>query len=441
MSFKVFCGWDSCIQDPHVAAIKLSFILNDLKLFLEEEKFHQREARRTLFQWARLYFLRGLLNVIVLALLCGAFILLYYATNLSMNQEQSDNQGLHSLLLQYLPPIVISLVNCTLPYVFRWISVFEDYSLTVQVNTTLIRSIFLKLASLGIYLFFLIKNINQQECWENQFGKEMYKLFVFDFLACFCKTFFFAYPVKLLVGCYPYSCLARLLGNQNFLIPFHVLDLVYSETVSWVGLFYCPLLPYIGTAKLVAVFYIKKFTVLRCCVPAQRMFRASSSSVLFNFMLLLGLIMAAVTFGTNLHWLPPSRGCGPFSDSTTVLNVTAVCVDSLPGPAQSTLRYLSSESFIYILLLAEIVVLTSYESRRRDNGKAIDRLKDMLVMSSSDKHFLLQQHTLTYRRQKKIMKSPTKSAGTGEDSPTTQPWTPEGPLLGQQFNSGSGMSS
>ncbi|XP_064816840.1 transmembrane channel-like protein 7 isoform X2 [Oncorhynchus masou masou] len=417
MSYKVFCGWDFCIQDPEVADLKLSFIRNELKLYLEEERFQQREARRTLGQWAHLYSLRGLLHFLVLVLLGGAFCLIYYATMASKAERNGDYLILR-LLLHYLPPIVITLVNFFLPHVFRHISSFEDYSLTTQVNATLVRSIFLKLASLGMYLFFLFKN-SQQECWENQFGKEMYKLSVFDFLACFCNTFFIAYPRKWLVDRYPSSWLARLSGKQHFLIPFNVLDLVYSQTVTWVGLFYCPMLPFIETVKLMAVFYIKKLTVLQCCVPAQRMFRASSSSVLFHFMLLLGLIMAVITLGSNLHQFEPSSSCGPFVGSATVFNVTAVCVDSLPGPTQSTLRYLSSEAFVLPLILAQIVVLTSFESRRRANGKAIERLKDMLVMSTSDKHFLLKQHTLSLRRQKKTFKAPTTVSGTREGSSTT----------------------
>uniref|UniRef100_A0A8K9UKS2 Transmembrane channel-like protein n=1 Tax=Oncorhynchus mykiss TaxID=8022 RepID=A0A8K9UKS2_ONCMY len=410
MSYKVFCGWDFCIQDPEVADLKLSFIRNELKLYLEEERFQQREARRTLGQWAHLYSLRGLLHLLVLVLLGGAFCLIYYAT-------MSGDYLILRLLLHYLPPIVITLVNFFLPHVFRHISSFEDYSLTTQVNATLVRSIFLKLASLGMYLFFLFKN-RQQECWENQFGKEMYKLSVFDFLACFCNTFFIVYPRKWFVDRYPSSWLARLSGKQHFLIPFNVLDLVYSQTVTWVGLFYCPMLPFIETVKLMAVFYIKK-VILQCCVPAQRMFRASSSSVLFHFMLLLGLIMAVITLGSNLHQFEPSSSCGPFVGSATVFNVTAVCVDSLPGLAQSTLRYLSSEAFVLPLILAQIVVLTSFESRRRANGKAIERLKDMLVMSTSDKHFLLKQHTLSLRRQKKTFKAPPTVSGTREGSPTT----------------------
>nr|XP_029137707.1 transmembrane channel-like protein 8 [Labrus bergylta] len=230
----------------------------------------------------------------------------------------------------------------------------------------------------------------------------MYKLCIFNFLTTFCTAFFLNYPRMLVKENLPSSLLARLMGKQRFLITFNVLDLVYIQTVSWVGVFYCPLLPLIGTVTLTASFYIKKFTVLQCCVAEQRMFRGSSSSVLFHFMLLLGLLMAAVTLGLNLHQqeLTPDKNlssCGPFGNDKTVLIVAGDCVDSLPSLAQSTLRYLASEAFALPLILAEVIILTSFVSRRRANQKAIERLKDMLVMSSSDKRFLVKQHATILR--------------------------------------------
>ncbi|KAF3844026.1 hypothetical protein F7725_016074 [Dissostichus mawsoni] len=237
VSYKIFCGWDFTIQDPAAAALKRSFIRNDLKLFLEEQSFSRREAQRTLRQRVRLYLLRFFLNLVVLALLGGAFYLIYFATKTSQNEI--GHNWLVSLVLE---------------------------------------SIFVKLASLGIYIFFIFKTKQQ-------------------------------------------------------------------------------------------------FSVLRCCVAEQRMFRGSSSSVLFHFM----------------------SSCGPFGNEQSVFNVTGVCVDSLPGPAQSTLRYLASSAFALPLILAEILILTSYVSRGRANQKAIERLKDMLVMSSSDKRFLVKQHITMLR--------------------------------------------
>lgn len=57
---------------------------------------------------------------------------------------------------------------------------------------------------------------------------------------------------------YPTSCLTQLSGKQQFQIPLNVLDLVNIQTVFWVGVYHCPLLPLIGLVTLVATFYFKK---------------------------------------------------------------------------------------------------------------------------------------------------------------------------------------
>lgn len=211
--------------------------------------------------------------------------------------------------------------------------------------------------------------------------------------------------------------MARLSGKQQFLIPFNVLDLVYVQTVSWVGMYYCPLLPLIGTLTLTATFYIKKFTLLRCCEPEQRMFRASSSSVLFHFMLLLGLAMAGVTLASN--FLRPSllSTCGPFGNGDSLFNVTGECVGSLPRPAQSTLYYLSSEAFALPLLMAQVIALTFYISQRRANNKTIERLKYMLVMTTSDKRFLVKQHATLLRGKKRHTENKNRTTSQQPGSP------------------------
>ncbi|XP_067288269.1 transmembrane channel-like protein 7 [Pseudorasbora parva] len=410
LSYKVFCGWDFCIQDPQAASLKRNFIRNELKMDLEEQTFKERVQRRSLRHWVQLILLRVFLNFLVLVLLGSAFALIYYTIVVSQNK----NESLHwtvSLMLEYLPPITMATINYVLPHIFSKISEFEDYSLTIQLNLTLIRSIFLKLASLGIYLFFLIisspavkptngnepKVCNPTSCGENMFGKEMYKLTVFNLLECFFNAFCVAYPRAFFVERFPSSRLAQMLGKKEFEITFNVLELVNSQTVTWVGVFYCPLLPAISSVRLLLLFYLKKFTVMRCCAPPQRMFRAASSSVLFHFMLLLGLAMSAVTLGVNIKRFDPGC-CGPFQDST-VFNVTSVCIKTLPDPVQTTISYISSEAFAFALILAEVVILTSYVSRGRANRNAIARLKDMLVMCSSDKRFLVKQHSTISRRQ------------------------------------------
>ncbi|XP_061684872.1 transmembrane channel-like protein 7 isoform X2 [Syngnathoides biaculeatus] len=391
VSYKIFCGWDFTIQDADAATHKRSFLRNDLKLYLEEQRFSQYEARRTMWQWVRLQLLRITFNLLVLSLLGGAFYLIYFAILTSQSLQKRNHNWL--------------------------ISSFEDYSFTMQVNVTLVRSIFLKLASLGIYLFFVLTTTPEQ-CPENQFGREMYKLCIFNFLAIVCNAFLVNYPRKLVQEKFRSSLLARLLGKQHFLVPLNVLDLVYSQTVSWVGVYFCPLLPLIGTVTLTATFYIKKFTVLRCCVTEQRMFRASNSSVLFHFMLLLGFVMAATTLGFTLFQqqtplddkiFSEYSPCGPFGNGQSVFNLAGVCVESLPNLAKIIVRYVTSEAFALPLILAEIMILTSYVSRGRANQKTIERLKDMLVMSSSDKRFLVKKHATVLRHKNIPSMHPTRT--------------------------------
>lgn len=54
------------------------------QLFLEEQSFSLREAQRTLRQKVLLYVFRVILNLLVLALLGGAFYLIYFATTVSL---------------------------------------------------------------------------------------------------------------------------------------------------------------------------------------------------------------------------------------------------------------------------------------------------------------------------------------------------------------------
>lgn len=48
------------------------------------------------------------------------------------------------------------------------------------------------------------------------------------------------------------------LDREEFLVPKNVLDIVAGQTVTWMGLFYCPLLPLLNSIFIFLTFYIKK---------------------------------------------------------------------------------------------------------------------------------------------------------------------------------------
>lgn len=139
------------------------------------------------------------------------------------------------------------------------------------------------------------------------------------------------------------------LDREEFLVPKNVLDLVAAQTVTWMGLFYCPLLPLFNSVFIFLTFYLKKvrghglggsrthrergscfcrlpypaslpwasrllgvckrasspqrlflapqYTLLRNSRASPRRFRASSSTFFFQLVLILGLLVATVPLG------------------------------------------------------------------------------------------------------------------------------------------------
>uniref|UniRef100_A0A2K5Y512 Transmembrane channel-like protein n=1 Tax=Mandrillus leucophaeus TaxID=9568 RepID=A0A2K5Y512_MANLE len=313
-SHRVFSAWGfGLCRDVHVR-LRQRIILYELQVELEETVVRRQAAVRTLGQEARVWLVRVLLNLLVIALLGGAFYGVYWATeSIVALQKRSLVQQLPLLKLgvNYLPSIFIAVVNFVLPPVFKLIAPLEGYTRSRQIVFILLRTVFLRLASLVVLLFSLWKQItcggdseakdcktcgyNYKElpCWETVLGQEMYKLLLFDLLTALAVALLIQFPRKLLCGLCP-GALGRLAGTQEFQVPDEVLGLIYAQTVVWVGSFFCPLLPLLNTVKFLLLFYLKKLTLFSTCSPAARTFRASTANFFFPLVLLLGLAISSV---------------------------------------------------------------------------------------------------------------------------------------------------
>uniref|UniRef100_A0A0D9S5J7 Transmembrane channel-like protein n=1 Tax=Chlorocebus sabaeus TaxID=60711 RepID=A0A0D9S5J7_CHLSB len=277
-SHRVFSAWNfGLCGDVHVR-LRQRIILYELQVELEETVVRRQAAVRTLGQEARVWLVRVLLNLLVITLLGGAFYGIYWATESTVAlQETSLVQQfpLLKLVVNYLPSIFIAVVNFVLPPVFKLIAPLEGYTRSRQIVFILIRTVFLRLASLVVLLFSLWKQItcggdseakdcktcgyNYKElpCWETVLGQEMYKLLLFDLLTALAVALLIQFPRKLLCGLCP-GALGRVAGTQEFQVPDEVLGLIYAQTVVWVGSFFCPLLPLLNTVKFLLLFYLKK---------------------------------------------------------------------------------------------------------------------------------------------------------------------------------------
>lgn len=82
-------------------------------------------------------------------------------------------------------------------------------------------------------------------------GQQLYKLAILDLVIMILHTFI----VNLTRKCIGHklmrgSRIGASIGDIEFIIPQHVLDIVYGQTLCWLGMFYSPLLPAVTCIKL-----------------------------------------------------------------------------------------------------------------------------------------------------------------------------------------------
>lgn len=422
---KIFAGWDFCITNENAAKLKRSSLLYELRTDLEEERIKQKIADRTRKERCRIYIIRLILNLFVIGVLAACFYSIYVATIFSQ-KAQMDNQKenfIVDLIHEYLPSIVITLANFITPLLFSIIINFEDYSPAFEIRFTLMRCVFMRLTSIGVLLFSLwsqITTCNEDPCicgynhvlytcWETRVGQEMYKLAIFDFIIIFAVTIFVEFPRKLIVqNC---ECgLAKWWGQQEFAIPQNVLEIVYGQTICWIGTFYCPILPAICTIKYFFIFYIKKVSLMNNCRPATRPFRASSSNFFFLGVLLIGLVLACLPVIVSVAQINCSQACGPFVSYNTSWEVLPHTVSQLPSEVQTLLYALSSEAFAVCLFVFTCLAMFYVIALAGAYKKVINQLRDQLAMEGRDKNFLIQK--LCQAQRPSPIKSPGASSQT-----------------------------
>ncbi|KAK0146110.1 Transmembrane channel-like protein 7 [Merluccius polli] len=403
---KVFAGWDFCITNENAGKLKRSSLLYELKTDLEEERIKQKIADRSRTEKCRIYAIRLILNIFVIAVLAACFYSIYWATIFSQKAQldQKKENFMVDLIYEYLPSIVITLANFITPLLFCLIINFEDYSPAFEIRFTLMRCVFMRLTSIGVLLFSLWSQITKckdgpcdcgynhllYSCWETRVGQEMYKLTVFDFIIIAAVTIFVEFPRKLIVN-YCNCRLAQWWGQQEFAIPQNVLEIVYGQTICWIGTFYCPLLPAICTIKYFFIFYIKKVSLMNNCRPATRPFRASSSNFFFLVVLLIGLALACLPVLVGIAQINCSQACGPFVNYTVSWEVVPRAVSELPIGIRSLLFTLASEACAVSLFVITCLVMFYVIALAGAHKRVINQLRDQLVLEGRDKRFLIEK--------------------------------------------------
>ncbi|XP_075987961.1 transmembrane channel-like protein 7 [Anticarsia gemmatalis] len=456
----VFGGWDFCIHNDKSAKIKHKALYNEVKGCLEEERFKEEKQLRSRETQILLHLKRLLINIIVFIILIASGILIYVTFNYStdkLNQELSEpsftevinstNAGLifsqykeqmifgqlQNTVLEFLPFITIVVLNLIVPEIFSYLIKFENFMPPSIIIVTLLRTVLLRLSSLAVLLSQMYRYISTNgfvcsstntdakklECWETYVGQQLYKLILTDFAVQFVTTFFINLPRAFIARHTNSRCL-KIIGEQDFYLPKHVLDIVYTQTIIWMGSFFCPFLPIIGTVFYFMIFYIKKFTCLINCTPSPVVYKASKSKSLFMSVLLLGFVVSIAPVAYSVAEILPSINCGPYRGYETVWLFVVTTFDGFPTFIREIIFLIGTSNFAVPAFAILLFFLYYYWAVAAANRHMVTVLKNQLVLEGHDKQFLLNRLSAFIRQHQKRCERRNRASFADDDSDIRQ---------------------
>ncbi|XP_021359860.1 transmembrane channel-like protein 7 isoform X2 [Mizuhopecten yessoensis] len=416
---KVFGGWDYCIKEDRGANIKRANLKTDIKADLQEQSLKLKLSKQTMKDKCQLYMIRLVINILVLALLGGACYLIAFTTEKMLDLLKKDLSDILALFVQYVPYITITALNLILPIVFQKLVQFERYFHENEIKITLTRSILLRLASPIVLIAILYQQLigvggeedlgrcgntrwstssggtvkGSVKCWETYVGQQIYKLVLLDLIVETGIVIFVHLPRRLVFNRFSStSKLIKIIGAQEFSVPINVVDIIYSQILCWLGLFFSPIIPFMTFVKCFLFFYIRKFSLTNSRIE-DRPFKTSRSNSLFMTVLLLSFILAALPIGYMIGTIAPSQSCGPFrvynSTESVMFDTITSTVQRWPPVARDIFYFLGTAGFLVPLIIILCLIMYYYWLLGSGYKRTEKLLQQQLVLEGRDKNYLL----------------------------------------------------
>ncbi|XP_035258703.1 transmembrane channel-like protein 5 isoform X1 [Anguilla anguilla] len=391
----LLCSWDFSITNVKAIRQRQNNLRVQLKESLSEKNqgFHMTMSEK-LKQFG-IHLGTWFISTGLAAASCAAiyFLCLGYLDSIKDSQDSSLLTEASTLLL----PFVVSLINLVIPLLYSLLSKIEKYSNPrTQIYVIILRNVFLKMGILGILCYYWMKILsNRITCWESIVGQDLYRLVIIDFIFLMLETFFGEF-LHNIIGT---KCLPSL-GVPEFDIARNVLNLIYAQTLAWIGIYFSPLLPVLQMIKLFIMFYLKKVSLYQNCQPPRRYGRAAQMQTIFIALLFIPSFVGAVSMVAYTVWsLKPSAHCGPFQGLDTtfeavVLWMERVNILNLPESMWAVWIFhnvIKSELFFYLISLIILVLIYFFWQITQGRKLLINLLREQIINEGKDKAFLLEK--------------------------------------------------
>ncbi|XP_067914402.1 transmembrane channel-like protein 6 [Heterodontus francisci] len=396
---KVFCSWDFKLTQKHSVELKYENISTQFKELLTERNF--RAPRLSIHQWLANLSVHILGWLLSLGSAVGCAVGVYYYSESMLEdyskkiQQSVPEKQVESSLLTL--PVLVSVINLVMPYIYNLIGLLEKYDFPQQqIYVAITRNLLLKMSILGLLCFHWLGGntikIAEISCWETFVGQELYRLVMVDFIFIVLDTVFGEYVWRVI-------CIKLLKRKRKpeFDIARNVLDLIFGQTLTWLGLLFAPLLPAIQVIKFIVVFYIKKFSLMMNCQPPHKLWQASHMMTIFISLLCFpSFIGAGVAYSYAIWRIKPSLACGPFRTLDTIYDSAKIWIHQLAEKDYffswfSWTHKLLVENPFFFLLASGILGIVIYFHWQVVDGqrKIIKLLNEQIRNEGEDKKFLI----------------------------------------------------
>lgn len=391
-AWRLLCGWDfSVVNEKAIQNHK-----NNLSVQLKETLSERLQRKTTLSASTVLkrLALHLLAWTLCVCLAIGSCAAIYF---LQLHQSQPAPHGfaydVKAEASTLILPVVVSLINLIIPLTFTLINKMEHYTNPrTNIYIGIMRNVLLKMSILGILCYNWLNEVQLTvSCWESFVGQSVYRLVLVDFIFCLLGSFFGEF-LRNIIGtkCFPSF------GIPEFDIATNVLNLIYAQTLAWIGIYFSPLLPILQVIKLFIVFYLKRVSLSMNCQPPKHIGRAAQMQTVYIALLFFPSFVGALSLVAYTVWsLKPSEHCGPFQGLDKPFQAVHQWMNTVhytPGSEWAWWIFehvLRNELFFYLITLI-VVILTYFLWQVTQGRKQLIRvLREQIVNEGKDKTFLL----------------------------------------------------